>query len=380
MRNKVITFSVLGILLLFIASGLIIALSKAEPGYVTQIPRVVQVENGKIVRWEGLSESKLSNPNFVFKFGIEKDGTYSLALSSLPKGKTMENAMRDDESLGFVTLCLWRDQAGNLISSDCGNIFRTEKSMELKEGYYEIDFYDIPDEETYLSYAKEYLCGDAFAQSFADSIGFDNLPKSGSWSMDYTFEVHGSSPVSLVLRIAILVIGILFSILLIVLLIAMSTKGESVMERYDERQQLEKGRGFRYAFLTTLVYLLLSANLQVVGLSLPCDPSLLYTMGGILGVVVYAVYCIWHESYFALNQKRKTLLFCFALIGLVNLVIAICSMINGSMYQNGRITFRALNLICAIMFLILFAAMCLKMLVNKRAKNTEDDEDDDDAQ
>ena len=92
-------------------------------------------------------------------------------------------------------------------------------------------------------------------------------------------------------------------------------------------------------------------------------------------MTVYVLYCVWNESYFALNQNNKVIMITFVLIGLFNLVIGLGNLLGGRMIQNGKISASVLNLECAIMFLMLFATMLLKNIVDKR-RGVSDDGDD----
>lgn len=59
---------------------------------------------------------------------------------------------------------------------------------------------------------------------------------------------------------------------LLVLLLLKTTKNDgSIKCKYDERQELVRGRGFKYA---------------------------LFTIGAIIGMMVYVIYAIWNEAYF----------------------------------------------------------------------------------
>lgn len=370
-----LSISIIGMIILFILMIISVTLNiDSGNGYKSNWSRTIQIQDGKVISFSEIADS--SSPSAVQQYEISEDGTYTLSLCMVPHGKTLSQAIQSDEKTGFVTLCVWKDPQGNLLSSDCGITFSTDKQLELKKGLYEIDFYDISDEETFLSYAKEYLCGTAFAQEFADIHDFASMPESGFWNMDYSFQVHREEPVSILFRVSILIYGILLSILIIILIIAVSTKGDSVKERYDERQRLEKGRAFGYAFFTTLVCLLLLSVLPVVDLSIPAAPSILYLTAGLSGVTVYAVYCIWHESYFALNQRLTPLMICFVLIGLSNLLIGIGNLLKGELIENGIITFYGSNLLIALMFLILFGTICLKKISSKYIHNAASEDED----
>ncbi len=94
----------------------------------------------------------------------------------------------------------------------------------------------------------------------------------------------------------------------------------------------------------------------------------------LVGILVYAVYCVWNESYFALNQKTNVAIVFFVLSGLLNLFIAFSGILGGSMIENGRFTEKFLNLEIGIIFLILMAVIVIRKMYNKIKDEAEDDD------
>ena len=95
--------------------------------------------------------------------------------------------------------------------------------------------------------------------------------------------------------------------------------------------------------------------------------TILYMGGMVLGISIYAVYAIWHECYFAINESRKNSIWIMAVIGLANLLIGINGLINmlktGGIQAYGlRVTSRTfvINLGLAFVFILLAVTMILK--------------------
>jgi hypothetical protein len=144
--------------------------------------------------------------------------------------------------------------------------------------------------------------------------------------------------------------------------------------KYDERQELEQGRGFRYAFYTMLAFVGLVFCFQMAELIPGHIAALLYGCSVFLGCAVYCIYCIWHDCYFALNQKTGAVLIVLGLIAALNLFLGISSIIDGSLIENGRLTFRSMNLLCGALFLVVFAALLMKKLWSGKEADEEEEE------
>lgn len=330
---------------------------------------------------DGKAEPQMSHGNFT----IAEDGSYILSLKYLPKGSSIKSLFDHPETApAFLAGCVITDEQGRLQYAISGDFFTVDTSMELTAGTYNLDYYYLTNREDYIEFAKTYLCGSAMAENYADGIDFpspsevaEESSKQETWSMEYAIGVSRSGAQN-IQNIAIL-FGLLIGFCLLVLIFSLSLKGPEWKERYDERQELERGRGFKYAFFTMLIYFFAMFILDTTVIPLAVDTSVLYCSGILLGILVYMVYCIWHESYFALNQNMRSTMTALVLIGLFNFVIGLSHLIDGLMIENGRLTFHVVNFLCAFLFFVLFLTMLLKRIVSTKV-NSADDEDDKEEQ
>ena len=312
------------------------------------------------------------------EFQIDKEGDYVIHLSLIPEGYDKKK-LPTSSDLGFLTCVLLFDQDDNeLYSTTIGAGF-LDFTMTLSPGTYRIEYHPQTNIDAYEEFAKDYLCGAHAVKSWANALreDFGALQKSGSWIMRNEMRIapQGTSLIITTSAIA----GLLISICLVVVFLALITKGKKMQSpKYDERQELERGRGFKYAFFFLLTYyLLLIVAFDATDAVTP-DYGALIGFGIITGIAIYVIYCIWHEAYFALNQKTVTVMILFGFIGLFNLGIAIGSYVNGVLIRNGRFGVNILNLFCALLFLAVFVATLLKKVADSHGKSAsgEDDEDE----
>ena len=125
-----------------------------------------------------------------------------------------------------------------------------------------------------------------------------------------------------------------------------------------------------------LIYFLVMFFVDADGLPLAADTSLLYFCGMLLGILVYMVYCVWHESYFALNQNMRSVMIALGLIGLSNFLISLCNLFNGTLVENGRLTFRIANPLCSFLFFVLFLTSLLKKIVSSKGESADEEDDE----
>ena len=86
----------------------------------------------------------------------------------------------------------------------------------------------------------------------------------------------------------------------------------------------------------------------------------------LVGSGVYAVYCIWNDGYFALNQNRGSILVAIGLGGILNLVFGISAMIHNELVVNGQLSIRSMNLFCGIMCVVIWVALFAKSLKDRK--------------
>ncbi len=160
-------------------------------------------------------------------------------------------------------------------------------------------------------------------------------------------------------------ITIVSAIILIPMLIAL-TKDGKIKRKYDERQEAIRGRGFKGAFYTMFVMNMFYGFLQAACKNIPIEPGAVMLIISVMGVGVYAWYCILNDGYFALNEKVPQTIIAFALIAVVNFIIGISSLLEGDMIEEGVITFNCLNLVCAIFMLITVLVILIKQHKDKK--------------
>ena len=137
--------------------------------------------------------------------------------------------------------------------------------------------------------------------------------------------------------------------------------------RYDERQELVRGRGYKYAFFTLLVYQLLYAVLKTAFGWTVLDEMTEMFIGLYLSIGVYACYAIRHDAYFALNEKRWNYILLFAAIAVINAVVTVVNILRGEFVVDGAISYTSsMSLLLAALFLAVLAALLVREIVSRR--------------
>lgn len=139
-------------------------------------------------------------------------------------------------------------------------------------------------------------------------------------------------------------------------------------EKYDERQHLARGKAYRAAYAALMAYLIAYGTLDML-LERPwCTTMVGCAIGICVSVLVFVVMCIFSDAYLSMKEKPAYVIGIFTCLGGVNGGLAAMSLFFGHdpMVEDGMLTYRCLNLIVFVMFIIILAAMLIKRGIDKR--------------
>ncbi len=311
-------------------------------------------------------------------FTVEEDGVHTISLGWLPAGKTIEEAMKMDPSeLCFVTGCVIRSDNDPCVYATTGGWLTLDTDIELEAGDYRIDYYYLTDKESYLDFAGRYF-GSVNGNTMADEIHWDQMKKDASVTVSYHCGVSSAENFTAV-RLILLVVTFLLILLIALLAFFAATGGKLEKFRFDERQEALRGKGFRLSFYVMLGYLLWIFLVDTMGFVRPEFYAVLYTLGLLIGVLVYAVYAIWNDCYFALNERKSTSIGILAALGLLNLMIGVSgvkrlfSASHSPIFGAGVSKTPLINLAVAVMLIVIAFTLFLKKLGTDKAADEEEE-------
>ena len=122
-------------------------------------------------------------------------------------------------------------------------------------------------------------------------------------------------------------VGILVGIIIVIICLKLTNKNHKVKTEYDERQLIIRGRAYRYAFYTVIIYECCMLVLGIGEITLPIKDYMLHFGGICLGCVVLACYSIWNDVYWGLNNSPKRYIALFAATAALNMIPVIGSVV-----------------------------------------------------
>lgn len=162
------------------------------------------------------------------------------------------------------------------------------------------------------------------------------------------------------LKSAGLAVGLFVGIVISIVIIRMINKDGKFKTKYDEMQEIARGKAYKYAFWTLVCFEVLCIIIDALGIQLSLKGYTLQFIGVIIAVMVQVSYSIWNNAYIGLNTNPLRFAIFSVVIGIFNLLIGIGSIIRVGFIVNGTVTETFVNLIVAVCFMIIGAELYIK--------------------
>ena len=139
---------------------------------------------------------------------------------------------------------------------------------------------------------------------------------------------------------------------------------------YDERQVIVRGKGYQYAFFTTMGLLMLYAAFA--------EPIEKYMEAGIIPLAILLFsglilmgYCLFHDAFWGLISKKNKRMgvTVWALYSVLNIMHIVDNSSPDKMWIAGRLSSRFM---LPLLLSIFFAIALILMLLKNRMKNDEE--------
>lgn len=303
---------------------------------ITDVPATEIAFTGNVTVEDGVPAPAGESVQFI----VEEDGEYVWCYEWMGEP-------------GMVTGMSVNSPEGDIVfACTAEGCYAESVPMELEAGTYEIEVVYLTSTEAMNRFLAEHGIGEV-------GDDFYEYKANGTWTTEYSIGLEEASGLGIGFKVAF-VIGLAVGLLVVAICVAASKKGDEVKNQFDERQELVRGKGFKYGFFTMMIANAALLVLNILEIPLFSNMEVAMTASIVIGVSVFASYCIWNDGYFALNENRKSLLIMFGLIGVLNLVIGIGNVFAGVIMENGAFTFRSTNLFCALIFIVVFIVMLAK--------------------
>ena len=132
--------------------------------------------------------------------------------------------------------------------------------------------------------------------------------------------------------------------------------------KYDERQQIARGKAFTWAYAVLLVYLAVWMVFRTMEIPFFMEGASVI-IGALLSIAVFVGYSIFHDAYFKASESPRTWLIIISAISLLNMGIGVGKLLRGEtiaerLYNN-------MNLFVGALFVVVLVCVVIKRAVDR---------------
>lgn len=161
-------------------------------------------------------------------------------------------------------------------------------------------------------------------------------------------------------------LGICVGVLMVTVLSKKNKVDGKVKPKYDERQELVRGKAFKLGFFVLLFYNFIYGVLDAVLDNMILTPLLSAVLGACISIGAYAAYGIWKDAYYTLNEKRKTMILLVGVAFFCNLLAGIGNLRTGHMIKEGMLEISSACFMTAGLALFILIVTVLKQLKDQK--------------
>ena len=157
--------------------------------------------------------------------------------------------------------------------------------------------------------------------------------------------------------------GFIVGLMLVAIVTLVIRKMSGKPGKYDERQQVARGKAFTAGYATLAIYLagwLCLSKLELLTFS----GETMLMVGLLLSVAVVAGYSIFHDAYFRTSDRPKTWIIIFAGVTLLNLALGVDHWVQEATLQAKLGD--NLNLLVAITTGVILVCVLIKQAMDRR--------------
>ena len=144
--------------------------------------------------------------------------------------------------------------------------------------------------------------------------------------------------------------------------------------KYDERQQLSRGVGYKYALIAYVIYSFINMLYDTSSENSWADPGMQFIVGLLIAITVLVSVWIAKDAWLSLHETPKRTIILIATMGLLNLFMGLTffSGHNPGTGPSGMLlTLKFANLAVAAMSAVVLIVYSIKLLIDKISNERE---------
>lgn len=161
--------------------------------------------------------------------------------------------------------------------------------------------------------------------------------------------------------------GILVGLLISIFVVKYFNKDGKFKTKYDEKQEIARGKGFMYGFYAMMIYEAFMAVISLGDFELPIYGVTVHFLGIFIGIVVLETYCIFKDAFIGLNTNGPRYAAVCVVIAVVNLAAAFTGFAEESFLESVCVPTKMVSLLCGLMFAVIGVEILIKRFMDKHS-------------
>ncbi len=168
--------------------------------------------------------------------------------------------------------------------------------------------------------------------------------------------------------------GIIVGLIICIFLFKYMNRDKKIMTKYDERQEMARGKAYKYGFWASMIATAFVMVFDVAGITLATSFTK-YFFILFVGIVVQVTYSIWNDAYYGINTNKKRLIVICIVAGIINLLSVVANIMGGQFIVDGIISDAGANALCCILMLYAGILLIIKDMKDRNSGSLEESED-----
>ncbi len=168
--------------------------------------------------------------------------------------------------------------------------------------------------------------------------------------------------------------GIIVGLIICIFLFRYMNKDKKVMTKYDERQEMARGKAYKYGFWASMIAAAFVMLLDISMITLASSFTK-YFFIMFVGIIAQVTYSIWNDAYYGINTNKKRLIVICIVAGISNLLNVVATIMGGQFIVDGIVSDAGANALCCI--LLLYAGVLLIIKDRKDGNSAEIEKSED---
>lgn len=172
-------------------------------------------------------------------------------------------------------------------------------------------------------------------------------------------------------RLTGIIVGFIVGIIIVAIFYKIGNINGKMKTEYDERQKAIRGQSFKVGYFAMMISLGIMLCLSVAEITLPMIDGVIFFTIMFIGILATMIHSMINGAYWGLNNNRKRYILLFIICTIINLLVPIIALKDGSLFVEGKLQAPFINFLCGLLFVV----AAIVSAVNKQTTSDEDEEE-----